>query len=445
VKAGRGWGEDVRAQDLIEKKRDGGELTEAEIRYLVEGYVTGDVTDYQMAAWCMAVYFQGLTDWETTALTLAMLDSGDTIDLSPVAGVKVDKHSTGGVGDTTTVALVPLVAACGAPVAKVSGRALGHTGGTLDKLESIPGFRAEMDAKTFVDSVNRIKAAIISATESLAPADKKLYALRDVTGTTESLPLVAASVMSKKLAAGADALVLDVKTGRGALIKPLEQSKALAQTMVYIGRLSGTKTVALVTDMDQPLGWAIGNALEVKEAISLLRNQGPPDLRELVLALGTEMLVLAGVAASAEEARQRLITALKDGSALTKLKEIVANQGGDPAYIDEPDRLPRAAVRATVVAPTAGWVDAIDCKGLGLITMELGAGRRRTEDVIDPSVGIVLKAKVGSRVEEAEPLCEVHASSPQSLAAVVERVRAAFSIGPRPPDPRPLVFARYES
>jgi len=433
----------MRAQDLIEKKRDGKELTEQEIRFLINGYTQGEITDYHMAAWCMAVYFQGMTDAETTALTLAMVDSGERVDLSSIAGIKVDKHSTGGVGDTTTLALVPLVAACGAPVAKISGRALGHTGGTLDKLESIPGLRVEMDAPAFVDSVNRIKAAVIGATETLAPADKKLYALRDVTGTTESLPLVAASIMSKKLAAGADALVLDVKTGKGALIKPLEESKKLAQTMVNIGQLAGCRTVAVVTDMDQPLGWAIGNALEVKEAIALLRNEGPPDLRELVLTLGTEMLILAGIARTLAEARQRLVGALKDGSALAKLREMVENQGGDPSYIDDPDKLPQAAVRATVTAPIAGWVDAIDCKGLGLITMELGAGRRRKEDAIDPSVGIVLRAKVGSKVHEGEPLCEIHAATPQSLAAVEDRVRAAFSIGPRPPQLRPLIYARF--
>jgi len=433
----------MRAQDLIEKKRDGGELAESEIRFLVDGFTKGTVADYQMAAWCMAVYFQGMTDAETTALTMAMVESGDRVDLSAIAGVKVDKHSTGGVGDTTTLALLPLVAACGAPVAKLSGRALGHTGGTLDKLESIPGFRVEMDTQTFVESVNRVGAAIMGATADLAPADKKLYALRDVTGTVESLPLIAASIMSKKLAAGADALVLDVKTGRGALMKTLDQSKQLAEKMVNIGRMAGRKTVALVTDMDQPLGWAIGNALEVKEAIAVLKDEGPPDLRELVIALGTEMLVLAGVAQTPADARQRLVTALGDGSALEKLKEIVANQGGDPACIDDPSRLPQAPVRAAVTAPRAGWVDAIDCKELGLITMELGAGRRRKEDKIDLSVGLVLKVKVGSRVEEGEPLCEVHAATPQSLAAVADRVQAAFSIGPRPPRLRPLIFARY--
>ncbi|MFS8542608.1 MAG: pyrimidine-nucleoside phosphorylase [Limnochordales bacterium] len=432
----------MRAQDLIVKKRDGGELTEAEIRYLIEGYMRGEVADYQMAAWCMAVYFQGMTDAETAALTMAMVASGDKVDLSPIAGVKVDKHSTGGVGDTTTLVLVPLVAACGAPVAKMSGRALGHTGGTLDKLESIPGFRVDMDPETFVASVNRIKAAVIGATGDLAPADRQLYALRDVTGTVESLPLIAASIMSKKLAAGADGLVLDVKTGRGALMQTLDQSKALAETMVAIGRRAGVRTVALVTDMDQPLGWAIGNALEVREAIDVLRGQGPPDLKELVVALGTEMLRLAQVAADPDEARERLLTALADGSGLRKLREMVANQGGDPAVIDDPDRLPQAPVRAAVPAPKDGWVDAIDGRTLGLVTMELGAGRRRKEDSIDPSVGMVLRAKVGTRVAAGEPLCEVHAASPQALAAVEQRVQAAFTISVRPPDPRPLIWAR---
>ncbi|HEY8416540.1 MAG TPA: pyrimidine-nucleoside phosphorylase [Limnochordales bacterium] len=432
----------MRVQDLIVKKRDGGELTEAEIRYLIDGYVRGEVTDYHMAAWCMAVYFRGMSDAETAALTMAMVESGERVDLSPIAGIKVDKHSTGGVGDTTSLVLVPLVAACGAPVAKISGRALGHTGGTLDKLESIPGMRVEMDIAEFVDSVNRVKAAIIGATATLAPADKKLYALRDVTGTTESLPLIAASIMSKKLAAGADGLVLDVKTGRGALLKPLEQSMALAKTMVAIGARAGCRTVALVTDMDQPLGYAIGNALEVKEAIALLRDEGPPDLRELVLALGTEMLLLAELATDPTDARQKLVRALKSGAALEKAREITANQGGDVRCVDDPDRLPRAPVIAQVEAPVDGWVDAIDSLALGLITMELGAGRRRKGDTIDPSVGLVLRAKVGSRVQEGDPLCEVHAASPQALAAVVDRVRAAFSISPRPPRLRPLIFAR---
>ncbi|HLT58278.1 MAG TPA: thymidine phosphorylase, partial [Limnochordales bacterium] len=308
--------------------------------------------------------------------------------------------------------------------------------------ESIPGFRVDMDPETFVASVNRIKAAVIGATGDLAPADRQLYALRDVTGTVESLPLIAASIMSKKLAAGADGLVLDVKTGRGALMQTLDQSKALAETMVAIGRRAGVRTVALVTDMDQPLGWAIGNALEVREAIDVLRGQGPPDLKELVVALGTEMLRLAQVAADPDEARERLLTALADGSGLRKLREMVANQGGDPAVIDDPDRLPQAPVRAAVPAPKDGWVDAIDGRTLGLVTMELGAGRRRKEDSIDPSVGMVLRAKVGTRVAAGEPLCEVHAASPQALAAVEQRVQAAFTISVRPPDPRPLIWAR---
>ncbi|MBO8141000.1 MAG: pyrimidine-nucleoside phosphorylase [Firmicutes bacterium] len=432
----------MRAVDLIIKKREGGELSPEEIRFLVRGWLDGQVADYQISAWCMAVFFRGMTDEETAALTQTMVDSGQTVDLSPIAGVKVDKHSTGGVGDKTTLVLAPLVAACGAPVAKMSGRALGHTGGTLDKLESIPGFRVELSMQEFVDSVNRINVAIMGQTAELAPADKQLYAIRDVTGTVESIPLIASSIMSKKLAAGADALVLDVKTGRGAFLPRLEDARKLAETMVAIGQRAGRRVVALVTDMDQPLGHAIGNALEVKEAIDALRGQGPADLTDLVIALGVEMLVLAGVASSAEQARNLLQDALTSGKALAKFREMVVNQGGDPACIDDSDRLPQAAVRATVEASQAGWVSAVDGKQLGLITMELGAGRRRKEDAIDHSVGLVVRAKAGSWVEQGEPLCEVHAASPQAVAAVTDRIRRCFVISQRPPRSRPLVIQR---
>lgn len=435
----------MRMFDLIKKKRDGGELTEAEIRFLIEGFTKGDIPDYQMSAFTMAVFFRGMTDRETTALTLAMARSGDVIDLSGIDGVKVDKHSTGGVGDTTTLVLAPLVAACGAPVAKMSGRALGHTGGTLDKLESIPGFSVYMTPEQFVDSVNRLKVAVIGQTAAIAPADGKWYKLRDVTATVESVPLIAASIMSKKLAAGADALVLDVKAGRGAFLKKFEDTLKLAETMVSIGTRAGRRTVALITDMNQPLGRAIGNALEVKEAVETLQGRGPDDLTELTLALGTEMLVLAQVAEDATDARRRLGEAIRSGRALEKFREMVVNQGGDPAFIDDPSRLPTAPVRVVVEARASGWVDAIDGHELGDVTMLLGAGRRKQDDEIDHAVGLVLRAKVGSRVEAGDVLCEVHAARPEDAAALTERIRAAFSIGPRPPEPRPLVLRRVSA
>lgn len=432
----------MRMYDLIKKKRDGGQLTEAEIRFLIEGFTRGEIPDYQMAAFTMAVFFRGMTDEETTALTLAMAESGDVIDLSAIEGIKVDKHSTGGVGDTTTLVLAPAVAACGAPVAKMSGRSLGHTGGTLDKLESIPGFNVYMTPQQFIDSVNRLKVAVMGQTASIAPADGRWYKLRDVTGTVENLSLIAASIMSKKLAAGADALVLDVKAGQGAFLKNFDDTLKLAEIMVAIGRRAGRKTVALITDMNQPLGRAIGNALEMKEAIETLQGRGPEDLVELTIALGTEMLLLARVADDAAQARRKLQDALSSGRALEKFREMVINQGGDPRVVDSPELLPVAPVRAVVEAPTAGWIDAVDAHALGEVTMLLGAGRRTQDDVIDHSVGLVLRAKVGTKVEAGDPLCEVHARSPEDVAVVEDRIRSAFSIGPRAPEPRPLVIRR---
>lgn len=432
----------MRVYDLIQKKRDGGELTAAEIQYLIDGYTRGVVPDYQMAAFTMAVFFRGMTIAETTAMTLAMVDSGDVVDLSSIDGIKVDKHSTGGVGDTTTLVLAPLVAACGAPVAKMSGRSLGHTGGTVDKLESIPGFRVDMEPQQFIDSVNRLKLAIAGQTASIAPADGKLYALRDATAAVESIPLLATSIMSKKLAAGADALVLDVKAGRGAFLQNFQDTLALAETMVSIGSEAGRRTVALVTDMNQPLGRAIGNALEMKEAIETLQGHGPSDLVELVFALGVEMLLLAEVADDAVGARGKLEEALSSGRAFAKFRDMVINQGGDPAYVDDPSRLPQAAVRATVEADRSGWIDAVDGRALGFATMQLGAGRRHKDDTIDHSVGIVLHAKIGANVAAGDALCEIHAARPDQLVAVKERVRSAFSIAPRAPEPRPLILRR---
>lgn len=432
----------VRVYDLIKKKRDGRELSEGEVRFLIDGFTRGTIPDYQMAAFAMAVFFQGMTSAETTAMTLAMVDSGDVVDLSPIDGVKVDKHSTGGVGDTTTLVLAPLVAACGAPVAKMSGRSLGHTGGTLDKLESIPGFRVNLEPRQFIDSVNRLRVAVVGQTASLAPADGRLYALRDVTATVDSIPLIASSIMSKKLAAGADALVLDVKAGRGAFLNKFEDTLELAETMVSIGNGAGRRTVALVTDMNQPLGRAVGNALEVKEAIETLRGSGPADLVELTMALGVEMLLLSGVAADRDDARAKLHDALISGRAFAKFRDMVANQGGDVAYVDDPSRLPQANVRATVEAPASGWIDAVESDVLGSVTMDLGAGRRQQGDAIDHSVGIELHAKVGTKVEIGDALCEIHAARWDQLVAVKNRVQQAFSIAPRAPEPRPLVIRR---
>ncbi len=429
----------MRAYDMIERKRLGQELTTEEIRFLVNGYAAGQVPDYQMAAWAMAVVLRGMTSRETADLTMALVESGDTVDLGAIAGIKVDKHSTGGVGDTTSLVLVPLVAACGAPVAKMSGRGLGHTGGTLDKLESIPGFQVEMGIGDFAAQVNRVGCAIVGQTGNLVPADKKLYALRDVTATVESIPLIAASVMSKKIAGGADAIVLDVKTGSGAFMKTLDDSFRLAETMVAIGAHVGRKTVAVISDMEQPLGCAVGNALEVEEAIETLRGFGPPDLEELCLALGAQMLELAGVALTAEEARRRLLSALRSGKGLSKLKEMVAAQGGDASYVTQPVKLPRAAWIQGVQAPCAGYVEHIVALEVGHVTMGLGAGRATKESVIDLAVGVVLKKKVGDAVQPGELLAEIHASDPELVPTAAARILGAFRIGPAPVTAPPLI------
>lgn len=429
----------MRVYDLIYRKRMGEELDTAEIEHLVRGYAEGEVPDYQMAAFAMAVCFRGMSDRETADLTMAMVRSGEIVDLSEIAGVKVDKHSTGGVGDTTSLVLVPLVAACGAPVAKMSGRGLGHTGGTIDKLESIPGFRAERTRDEFIAQVNRAGCAIIGQSGNLVPADKKLYALRDVTATVDSIPLIAASVMSKKIAGGADAIVLDVKTGDGAFMKSPEDSFRLARAMVAIGEQVGRETVAVVTDMDQPLGQAVGNALEVAEAIETLRGFGPPDLEDLCLELGAHMLRLAGVAADPAEGRRRLRAALRSGRALARLKEMVAEQGGDVTYINQPIKLPRAEVFADIVAPAAGYVRRIRALDIGRGAMLLGAGRETKESGVDLAVGVLLHKKVGDRVGAGEPLAQLHANDPGRVPAAAELVQAAYEIGPDPVPAPPLI------
>ncbi|HLO02284.1 MAG TPA: pyrimidine-nucleoside phosphorylase [Symbiobacteriaceae bacterium] len=430
----------MRAYDLIYKKRQGEELSGAEIRFLIDGYTAGSIPDYQMAAWAMAVCLRGMTARETAELTMAMTHSGEVIDLSGIAGVKVDKHSTGGVGDKVSLVLAPLVAACGAPVAKMSGRGLGHTGGTLDKMESIPGMRVELARQEFIDQVNRTGLAIVGQSGNLVPADKKLYALRDVTATVDSIPLIASSIMSKKIAGGADAIVLDVKTGSGAFMKSLDDSFRLAEAMVAIGREVGREVAAFVSDMDQPLGAAVGNALEVAEAIETLRGFGPADLEAVVMSLGAQMLRLAGVASDAETGKKMLLKALRSGAGLAKLIEMVEAQGGDPSYIRQPVKLPRAARLLPVLAPSAGWIEGMDALGIGVAAMLLGAGRETKESVIDQGVGVILKKKVGDQVAAGEPLVELHVTDERRLAEVQERVLAAYRIGAGPAKPHPLLY-----
>ena len=429
----------MRAYELIQKKRDGGELTAGEISAILAGYVAGEIPDYQMSAFLMAVYFRGMSPQETADFTLAMVRSGVTLDLGAIRGTKVDKHSTGGVGDKTSLVLIPLVAAAGAPVAKMSGRGLGHTGGTIDKLESIPGFRTQLDTRAFIDQVNRVGCAIVAATNELVPADRKLYALRDVTATVDSLPLIASSVMSKKIAGGSDAIVLDVKTGSGAFMKTLDGARELAQAMVGIGAQVGRRTIALITDMDQPLGRAVGNALEVAEAIETLRGDGPMDLRELCLELGAQMVTLAGVARSAGEGKDLLMKILDDGSALAKFAQLVDAQGGDRRVVDDSRRLPAAPVRIAVEAPSSGVVAAVDAQALGLAAMGLGAGRATKDDRVDPAVGVVLVRKVGDPVRDGEPLADVHAPDRARAAEAGRRIQAAYRIAARAPASRPLI------
>lgn len=400
----------MRMVDIIEKKRDGQELTTAEINFFIEGYTKGEIPDYQASALAMAIYFQDMNDRERADLTRAMVESGDTIDLSAIDGVKVDKHSTGGVGDTTTLVLAPLVASLGVPVAKMSGRGLGHTGGTIDKLESIAGFHVELTREQFIDLVNRDKVAVIGQSGNLTPADKKLYALRDVTGTVNSIPLIASSIMSKKIAAGADAIVLDVKTGDGAFMKTQEDAEKLAHAMVRIGNHVGRKTIAIISDMSQPLGFAIGNALEVKEAIETLQGKGPKDLTELVLTLGSQMVILAGKAKTSEEAKEMLLDAIHSGKALAKFKEFLANQGGDASIVDDLTKLPQAKYKIELPAKQSGYISRMVADEIGVASMILGAGRATKEDVIDLAVGLVLHKKVGDKVEEGESILTIYSN-----------------------------------
>ncbi|MCH4462726.1 pyrimidine-nucleoside phosphorylase [Staphylococcus haemolyticus] len=417
----------MRMVDIIEKKRDGKSLSKEEIEFFIKGYTNGDIPDYQASSLAMAIFFQDMNDEERAALTMAMVNSGDVIDLSKINGIKVDKHSTGGVGDTTTLVLAPLVAAVGVPVAKMSGRGLGHTGGTIDKLESIKGFHVEISEEDFIKLVNENQVAVIGQSGNLTPADKKLYALRDVTGTVNSIPLIASSIMSKKIAAGADAIVLDVKTGNGAFMKTLEDAEALAHAMVSIGNNVGRNTMAIISDMSQPLGRAIGNALELKEAIDTLNGKGPEDLTELVLTLGSQMVVLANRANTLEEARQLLNEAIENGSALEKFKTFLENQGGDASVVDAPELLPTATYQIEYKAQSSGVVSELIANEIGVASMMLGAGRQTKEDEIDLSVGIVLNKKVGDVVKEGESLLTIH-SNRENVDYVIKKLDESIEI-----------------
>jgi pyrimidine-nucleoside phosphorylase len=416
----------MRMVDLIEKKRDGHELSKEEIRFAIEGYTKGEIPDYQISAFAMAIYFQDMTTAERAELTMAMVESGDQIDLSAIEGIKVDKHSTGGVGDKTTIALAPLVAAVGVPVAKMSGRGLGHTGGTIDKLEAIPGFSVEIETNEFTQLVNKNKLAVVGQTGNLTPADKKLYSLRDVTATVNSIPLIASSIMSKKIASGADAIVLDVKTGSGAFMKELEQSKELAEAMVKIGKSLGRDTVAIISDMNQPLGQTIGNALEVKEAIAMLRGEGPEDLRELCLTLGSHMVYLAKQASSIDEARQKLESVIANGEALEVLKTFIQAQNGDPSIVDQPEKLPEATYKVDVKINRAGTVSTIVADKIGTAAMLLGAGRATKESEIDLAVGIVLNKKIGEDVAPGDSIATLHTNN-EDVKEVINMVMEAYS------------------
>jgi pyrimidine-nucleoside phosphorylase len=430
----------LRAVDIIVRKRDGHELTRTEIEFFITGLTRGDIPDYQAAAWAMAVYFRGMTAREMTELTLAMARSGETIDLSDTVPFAVDKHSTGGVGDKVTLVVEPLVAACGVPVGKMSGRGLGFSGGTVDKLESIPGLNMSLTTEQFKRQLKDIGLALTGQSANLAPADGKLYALRDVTGTVQSIPLIASSVMSKKIAGGAQAIVLDVKVGHGAFMEELKDATALAQAMVNIGKKAGRKVVAVLSDMNQPLGSAVGNALELREALDTLRNGGPADFREHCLLIGEHLLRLAGRARTPKQARDLLTAALADGSALAKLRQMVAAQGGEVRMVDDPDRLPEATLIETVTAPRAGYLAEINAREIGLTTVDLGAGRAKKGDPIDYAVGLVVYHKVGDRVQKGERLFTVHANDAKKLAAARERALAAHRFSAQRVKPLPLYY-----
>ena len=431
----------MRMYDVIEKKRDGGELADEEIDFFVNGYVDGTVPDYQAAAMCMAIFYQGMNARETARLTMDMARSGDMMDLSPIKGVKVDKHSTGGVGDKTTLVLAPIVASLGVPVAKMSGRGLGHTGGTLDKLESIPGMSIDISLERFFEIVNTVGCAVVGQTGNLVPADKKLYALRDVTATVDSIPLIASSIMSKKIAAGADAILLDVKCGSGAFMKTPEDANLQAQAMVDIGEEVGRTTVALITDMGRPLGLAVGNALEVMEACDTLKGTAPEDLTETCVELAANMLFLAGKA-PLPECRELARGQVANGEALAKLREMVAAQGGDPAAVDDYSLFAQPRLSREVRATESGWVHAMDTERVGIASVALGAGRATKEDDIDPAAGIVLAAKTGDRLEAGDLMATLYAADEARLDEGERILRGSYELGDERPAPIPHFFAR---
>ncbi len=429
----------MRMPEIIAKKRDGAELSREEIEFVIDGYTRGEIPDYQVSALLMAIVWRGMSRRETSDLTMAMVRSGDTMDLSSISGVKADKHSTGGVGDKTSLALLPMVASCGVRMAKMSGRGLGHTGGTLDKLESFPGFSSALDEQSFLRQVEEVGFAIAGQTANLDPADKKLYALRDVTATVQSIPLIVSSIMSKKLAAGADVIVLDVKCGGGAFMKTLEEAQVLAREMVEIGRMNGRRTVACITDMEEPLGSAVGNALEVKEAIALLRGEFGGEFLELCLTLGACILTESGAAENDAAARERLKAAIADGSALAKLAEFVKAQGGDERAVYDVSLLPRAPVVMPAPSPVSGYVNHIDAEKVGLVSMHLGGGRETKDSDIDLSVGVLLLRKVGDRVEVGESLAVIHAADEAAALRAAEELAGAYSIVPEKPVRPPFI------
>ncbi|MDI6891895.1 MAG: pyrimidine-nucleoside phosphorylase [Actinomycetota bacterium] len=430
----------MRVYDIIARKRNGEKLTAEEIDFMVQGFVKEEIPDYQMSALLMALYIRGLDSRETLDLTGSMVSSGEVIDLSSISGIKVDKHSTGGVGDKTTLLLAPLVAAAGVPVAKMSGRGLGHTGGTLDKLESIPGLKVDLSREEFISQVKKIGVAIAGATASIVPADKKIYALRDATATVSSTPLIASSVMSKKIAGGADAIVLDVKVGSGAFMKTLEEARELAGMLVDIGKGAGKETIALITNMDEPLGFAVGNILEVKEVIDALKGKGPTDLVELCLVLGSHTLVLGKVASSIEEAQARLQKILNSGEALEKFIQLVRSQGGDPKIVEAPGTLPRARIVSDYLVKEEGYLSFIDAEAVGRAAMVLGAGRTTKEDKIDPTVGVVFRHKVGGYVKKGDVMAEIHANDMDQLDQADTILDNAINIAGEQPEKKPLVL-----
>lgn len=434
----------MHAYDIIAKKRDGQELTSQEIKFLIQGYAQGLIPDYQISAWAMAVFFQGLNDQETANLTKSIINSGETIDLSPIAGIKVDKHSTGGVGDTTTLILGPIVAAGGVPFAKMSGRGLGHTGGTIDKLEAIPGFQVELTKKQFIEQVNKIKLAVIGQSGNLVPADKKLYALRDVTATINSIPLIASSVMSKKIAAGADAILLDVKTGSGAFIKDVQQAKELAKVMVNIGKSFNRKTIAVISNMNQPLGEAVGNSLEVQEAILTLKGEGPSDLTKLCEVLAGYMFVLGGKTTSYSEGKKLAQEIISSGQGLNKFKQFIKAQSGNEDITHNSKLLPRTKNKLLVTSPQSGYIEKIHTQVIGQAAMILGAGRETKEDLIDHAVGILIKKKIGDKVSENEILAEIFYNEQNKAKETEKLILNAYQISANPVEKPELILEVIE-